>query len=91
MKGGEEVTTDGMSESPRRRFVLSIEVGADDQGSVLDALDDFCQQARQTYLPAAGCTGGSRFGYSWEVTEDPEITHERYFEALNAHLAEDAA
>lgn len=71
-----------MSEKlPRRRVTCEIRIGADDFETLIHAvkeiLGDLHEGMSGTYV-----TGGSTSGYSVTVDEDPSITHDSYFDAL---------
>lgn len=80
--------------APVRRYQLALVLGADDWDELVHALEQFAFHA-DTYLrPMAdgdvgwnGASGGVASGYSYDVRVDPTMTHERYVEELNAHIA----
>lgn len=71
-------------ETPRRRVVIELKLGADSWEDAADALHDLARQFDMgerrdcTVLQ----TGGARFGYTCLLNEDPFITHDSYFEAI---------
>jgi len=77
--------------APKRRFVLTIEIGADtwkdalrDLRDVVSALEGHVDDPRLF----GSCMGSPSVGHIVEVHEDPTMTHERYVEDLEKYLSE---
>ena len=75
---------------PRRRFVLEAKIGADDIIELERALDEIAQRVHAG-LPCVCTTGGPVAGWHVEVSEDPTITHDSYFEAIQKLREEERA
>lgn len=74
------MNTETQAKEPHRRFQISITVGGDDLESAIDMIEEFTGSIRQGSTSCV--TGGSSAGGYFRVNYDPEMTHERYFEAL---------
>lgn len=74
---------------PVRRYSMTLNLGADSMEDLIRALDqlafDFARhkELQQNYHMVSG---GPDYGYSLDIAFDPEMTHERYVEAVNAYL-----
>lgn len=76
-----------MTDKPKRKYELTITAGADD----LEYLKQIVQMAIDelpTY-PHSGVSGGYAGNHMVELRVNPEQTHEKYEEELNAYLAKD--
>ena len=74
-------------EQPERRFVLGMKLGADSREDLMSLLNsivrDFERRGGQFDL----ITGGYSTGGTVVVVEHGDVTHDKYFEELNAWLA----
>lgn len=77
-----------MSELPRRRFVLECKIGADDFKELQHALDEVVRRLDEG-VPIRCTTGGPAAGWNLDVTEDPSVTHESYFTAVQKLLSDE--
>lgn len=70
---------------PERRFVFKLNLGADDRRAIIGALRhiEFLISSEQM---TTGCSGGYDCGYDYELRENPEMTHDRFFNELQAYL-----
>ncbi len=75
-------------DKPRRRFVMTLELGADsmdalrgDLRSILWSLDGIEER------PWSSLSGGPATGHILKIEFDPAMTHESYHERLQAYLA----
>jgi hypothetical protein len=72
--------------SPRRAHELIVKVGA-------DTADDLCYALNQMAIDLGrgemtqGCSGSPSVGYTYSYSHDPSITHDSYFQAIDAWLA----
>ena len=68
---------------PHRRYTIKLDIG-------LDSLDDLATILDGIAYSIVGegsrssTSGSPNCGYHLDVFEDPEMTHERYFEAIKA-------
>lgn len=77
-----------MSDSPKRRFVLTLEWGADDRESLAHALRHIAFEIDSESSSGRVTSGAPSDGGHYELREDPSMTHEAYFEAVKVWLAE---
>lgn len=75
------------NERPRRRYTLQIEIGADTWDAVIGDLHYLAGHIEQHGPACSGVMGGSDVGHTVTAIEDPQQTHERYFEQLDAWIA----
>ena len=80
-----------MNEKPHRRYQLTLDIGADTYDELLRAIHTFADHMDMNY-PALdystnGASGGVSTGYSYDVKVDNDMTHERWYEELQAYLA----
>lgn len=68
--------------APRRRFLLELKLGADTKEDLLHELEEIRSQIMRGELFGRCMTGGYSIGYTLELTEDPAVTHDSYFEAI---------
>ena len=79
---------------PRRRLVVTVEIGADDWPNVVRALRECWEWADRKEAGPDGperidmCTGGCDAGYTVSGSLDPSVTHDSYFEAVERWKAE---
>lgn len=75
---------------PKRKFTLTIELGADDYPAMLSALENWILGMRLNYptldVDHNGVSGGYDAGYSYAIVIHHGMTHERYFKELDAYL-----
>jgi len=76
-------------DKPRRRFVAEINIGADTAEGLMEAIDQlrFDLTSKQNKYGSLICniiSGSPRVGWTAIVTEDPNMTHERYFLDIEA-------
>jgi len=74
---------------PRRRWEVTIRIGADSIEQVENALDEVARSLLEK--PRSGAIdivmGGPGFGFIVEGAEQPEVTHDAYFKALALYQA----
>lgn len=72
---------------PRRAFELRLDVDGDTWEDVANQLESIVQHV-VSHGPKCESVGGSpSSGHIVIVTQNPEMTHERYFEELDLYLA----
>jgi len=76
-----------VKDRPHRAFEIDIHIGADTWG-------DAAREVERVMRHIIGCgqqcglaSGGYSTGASVMIVHRPEMTHDRYFEQLDAHLA----
>lgn len=69
--------------APKRRWVLTLDCHADELDDLVDVLDD-ARRKISTGEVTSSVGGGTTRGYHWQLTEDPDMTGDRYREALTA-------
>lgn len=65
---------------PHRRFTAEIRVSADSLEDLQRALLEL------SHAPKDSTMGGPTMGYTCKLSEDPEMTHEKYFAEVEAYL-----
>lgn len=75
-----------MSYTPKRRFCLALEWGADDRKSLAHALRHIAFEIESESSSGRVTSGAPSDGGHYELREDPSMTHEGYFEAVDAWL-----
>jgi hypothetical protein len=76
--------------APKRRFVLTIEIGADTWTDALRDLKDIVRGLEghdDDPRLFGSCMGSPSVGHVVEVHEDPTMTHERYVSELETYLS----
>lgn len=73
---------------PRRRFTIRIMVTGDTWEDVAHSLRDLLPHVEEHGPACSSVSGGSSTGHIVEVTEDPEMTHEKYTQELETYLAD---
>jgi len=68
--------------APRRRFLLVLKLGADSKEELLQDLKEIHRRIYFDELRGECLSGGCAAGYTLELTEDPTVTHDSYFEAI---------
>lgn len=69
----------------RRAFVLTLTVGADTRRALAGALYNLAYRVEAEEI-TEGVSGGYDSGYTYKLDVDESITHDSYFEELNAYL-----
>jgi len=73
-------------EAPHRAFRLKLDVEADDLDSLIGYLRGFETELYCDKV-TTGVSGGYSSGATYSLTVDPSITHDIYFERVDAWLA----
>lgn len=77
-----------MTEAPRRKYKVAIIIEADEPKGIVSALS-FLEFYYASKGPGRNMThGGPDYGINCVDNEDPNQTHERFFEQVEAWLAE---
>lgn len=84
----EEGTSPERLQPPHRRLVLTLELNADSWEDAIQALESLVLDLELGHCRMGSVSGGYSSGYLLRVQEDPEITHERYMEAVHAYVAQ---
>jgi hypothetical protein len=66
-------------EVPKRRYEITVRVGADDWDSAMMLLRDFCEHIPEHGEKCSLVSGGPTAGGSVMIEHRPEVTHDRYF------------
>jgi hypothetical protein len=79
-------------EEPKRKYQMTFKIGADSWDEILSSMDNFTLEMKM-YHPNLdrnhnGVSGSPVAGYSYDVIVDPDMTHDKYFEQIDAYLAE---
>lgn len=81
-----------MTDRPHRAFEIDIHIGADTWEDAADEVERVMQHIIEHGQQCGMASGGYSTGASVTIVHRPEMTHDRYFEQLDAHLAaKDAA
>lgn len=84
-----------MSEAPKRYVELKFTIGADSYKELLRGIENFVTFMYIEHPDLDhnhnGVTGGPDYGYDYDFTFNPGMTHERYIEEVNAYLEADRA
>jgi len=76
---------------PRRSVEMVITIGADSRRELARALRFMAAEIERREINGPnGCSGAPNAGYHYTFSEDPAITHESYFKALDQYLAREA-
>ena len=67
---------------PRRRFLLELKLGADTRADLVRELEELAREISSEQCMGRCLSGGCAAGYTLELTEDPTVTHDSYFEAI---------
>ena len=84
---GTSALDDGFGAVPVRAVRLTLMLEADSLRECCAALEQIAWAAERGEL-TTGSSGGYGSGYTYELLQNPEQTHERYFAELRRHLAE---
>lgn len=80
---------------PHRKYQMKFTIGADSYEDLLRATEQFVWFMEREYPDLDrnhnGALGSPDVGYSYDITYDADMTHERYHEELKAYLAEKCA
>ena len=76
---------------PERRCVLEIKIGADDPERLITLLEDILFNFRTGGGPRSMVSGGPDGNYAVSYREDQTMTHDIYFEQIDAWLKEHRA
>ena len=81
-----------MTDRPHRAFEIDIHIGADTWEDAAREVERVMQHIIECGERGCMASGGCSMGASVTIVHRPEMTHDRYFEQLDAHLAaKDAA
>jgi hypothetical protein len=72
--------------APQRAHRIEIDAGADTAEDLAWELRQLATRLERGDL-TRGCIGGPSSGSIYTYTHNPEMTHERYFAEIEAHLA----
>lgn len=78
-------------EPPRRRVMVELRLGADSWDEVAAALEQIAREVSIGQMRAHVSSGSPTSSYAWLASEDERVTHDSYFEALDAYLEEERA
>lgn len=82
--------SDNAPTGPTRRYKMTLVLGADDWQELCNALDqihtDFILRREPITANYNGVSGGPASGWTIDIRVDDTMTHERYFEELNAYI-----
>ncbi len=70
--------------NPKRAHVLTLELGADTKDDMIAGLEQIIFDLHRGSTQVT--SGGYSTGWIMSYTVDPDMTHDRYFELLNAAL-----
>jgi len=73
--------------APKRAYRLTLELGADTARDMAWALRNLGHRIEREQVGGAGTWGSPTDGANYELLTDQAMTHERFFEDLNAYLA----
>jgi hypothetical protein len=72
-------------ELPQRAFVLELKVGADTRDDLIGVLRQLEYEIGADKL-TEGVSGGYSSGYSYKLTVDESMTHDRYTDELDRYM-----
>ncbi len=67
---------------PRRRWVMDLKVAADSEDELVLALEQIATEFARGGLREGFASGGPASGWCGETSEDPTMTHDRYFQEI---------
>lgn len=76
-----------MTDAPRRRVQIVLELGADDWESAANALWNLARQLERGECRQGAVSGGYDSGYVLKANEDEAITHDSWYAELQTYLA----
>lgn len=79
-----------MSDAPHRGHELICKIGGDNAERVADELRSLAMRLERGEI-TQGCIGGSDVGSLYSYVHRPEMTHDKYFADLKAHLEAEKA
>lgn len=82
---GTSALDDGLEAAPCRAVRLTLQLDADTMMDLATALEQIAMRVERGEM-TTGCSGGYTSGYSYELLQDPEQTHDGYFAKLRNHL-----
>lgn len=71
----------------KRAHTFTVTIGADTEDALAGALRCLETAFALGKISRQGISGGSSFDWAYEYEVDPAMTHDRYFELINAELA----
>ncbi len=77
--------------APKRRFFLTLQWGADSRDSLAHALRHVAFEIASESSSGHVTSGAPSDGGHYDLHENPDMTHERYIEEINAWLAKENA
>jgi len=77
-----------MTKIPERKHVVGIKISADTWDDVKAALGEIERQLYESGPGMGTVSGGSSFSYMLFDQANPEMTHDKYFDALDQWLKE---
>jgi len=86
---GTSALSAGLGAEPRRAVRLTLQLDADTIRDLAHALEQIAMRVERDEM-TTGCSGGYTSGYSYELLQDPEQTHDGYFAQLREHLEKKA-
>jgi hypothetical protein len=75
-----------MTDRPHRAYELDIHIGGDTWDEVIWNLHELANHIPDHGPACSSVSGSPSGGHSVTVTHRPEMTHEKYIEALEAYL-----
>ena len=76
-----------MTDRPHRAFEIDIHIGADTWEDAASEVERVMQHIIEHGQQCGMVSGGPSAGSAVTIVHRPEMTHDRYFEQLDAHLA----
>ena len=80
-----------MKDRPHRAFEIDIHIGSDTWEDAAREVERVLSHVVEHGQRCGLVSGGYSTGASVTIVHRPEMTHDRYFEQLDAHLAAKAA
>lgn len=81
---------DRAPKGPRRRWLVEINVGGDELEDVLREILRMAEHVQEHGKDCSMVSGGYSTGGFVRITENPDMTHDRYFEEIERWKAEKA-
>lgn len=72
--------------SPERAVIVTITIGGDSDADVIGAIRGIAHDYWDREMVGSCVSGSPSCGYTITVRRNPEMTHERYFEEVDAWL-----
>lgn len=73
-------------EKPHRAHEFICIAAGDTRERLADELRSLADRLERGEITSEGCVGGSSAGSQYSYKHDPEMTHAKYFENINAWL-----